>query len=120
MPQRRPRRSSWKRPRAPAGPSTRSTRTRAIRWNARAGSRPGERVDADEFSQLRFVAVIEARVLQRLEHLVGADGEHGGAAPAGDVAEGIGEKGLADADGAVPSCRGERSPGRLPAPAAVR
>ena len=57
-------------------------------------------VDGDEFPQLRFVAVIEARVLQRLEHLVGADGEHGGAAPAGDVAEGMREKGLADADGA--------------------
>ena len=39
-------------------------------------------------------------MLQRLQHLVGADGEDGGAAPAGDVAEGMREKGLADADGA--------------------
>ena len=39
-------------------------------------------------------------MLERLEHLIGADGEHGGAAPAGDVAERMGEKGLADADGA--------------------
>ena len=59
-----------------------------------------EQVDGDEFPQLRVVAVIEARVLQRLEHLVGADGEDGGAAPAGDVAEGMREKGFADADGA--------------------
>jgi len=42
--------------------------------------------------------VIQPRVFQRFEHLVGADGTHGGATPAGDVAEGMGEKRLADPD----------------------
>ena len=37
-------------------------------------------------------------MLERFEHLVGADGEDGRAAPAGDVAEGMREKGFADAD----------------------
>ena len=59
-----------------------------------------EEIDGDEFPQLGFVAVIESRMLERFEHLVGADGEHGRPAPAGDVAEGMREKGFADADGA--------------------
>ena len=59
-----------------------------------------EEVDGDELPQFRLVAVVEPRVLERLEHLVGADGEDSGAAPAGDVAERVREKGLADADGA--------------------
>jgi hypothetical protein len=36
-------------------------------------------------------------MLQRFEHLVGADSEHGRAAAAGDVAECVGEEGFADA-----------------------
>src|SRR5262249_47695679 len=58
-----------------------------------------EEIDGHEFPQFGFVAVIEPRMLQRLEQLVGADGEDGGAAPTGNVSEGVREKGLADADG---------------------
>ena len=39
-------------------------------------------------------------MLEGLEHLVGGDGEDGVAAAAGEPAEGVGEEGLADADGA--------------------
>ena len=39
-------------------------------------------------------------MLERLEHLVGAHGEDASAAAAGDVAERVGEEGLADPDGA--------------------
>ncbi len=58
------------------------------------------RSTAIELAQLGLVAVIEAGVLERLEHLVGADREDGRAAPAGDVTERVREEGLADADGA--------------------
>lgn len=47
-----------------------------------------------------IVAVVEAGVFEGFQHLVGADGEDGGAASAGDVAERMGEKRFADADGA--------------------
>jgi hypothetical protein len=47
-----------------------------------------EEVDGHEFPQLGFVAVIEPCVLEGLEHLIRAHGEHGGTAPTGDVPEG--------------------------------
>jgi len=59
-----------------------------------------EEIDGDEFPEFGFVAVIEPRVLQQFQHLVGAAGQHGGAAPARDMAERVCKEGLADADGA--------------------
>jgi hypothetical protein len=58
-----------------------------------------EEVDGDQLPEFGFKAVVEPRVLEGLAHLIGADREDGGAAPARDVAEGVSEKGLADADG---------------------
>ncbi|HWP65466.1 MAG TPA: hypothetical protein VNO26_06105, partial [Candidatus Limnocylindria bacterium] len=59
-----------------------------------------EEFDADEAAHLLFDGVIEAGVLEGLEEPIGADGAHGGAAGAGEVAERVGEEGRADADGA--------------------
>jgi hypothetical protein len=58
-----------------------------------------EQVDSDELAQFGLVGVVEARVLEQLEHVVGAEREHRVPSPAGDVAEGVGEERLADADG---------------------
>src|SRR2546427_4054814 len=57
-----------------------------------------QEVDRNELAELGFVAVIQPRVLQRFQHLIGPDGEDRGAAPARDVTERMGEKRLADAD----------------------
>jgi len=59
-----------------------------------------EHVDREQLAQLGLVRVIEASVLERLEELVGADGEHSVLVPARDVAECVCEEGLANADGA--------------------
>jgi hypothetical protein len=49
-------------------------------------------------ADIGFMAVIEPRVLQGLQQVVGADREDAAAAPTRDVSERVGEKGLADAD----------------------
>ena len=46
-----------------------------------------QEVDGHKFPELRFVAVIEPRVLEHFEHMIVAHGDDAGAAPAGDVAE---------------------------------
>lgn len=48
--------------------------------------------------QLGLVGVVEASVPQALQQSIGSTGEDGVTAAAGDVAEGVGEEGLADAD----------------------
>ena len=53
-----------------------------------------EQVGGDEPSQLGVVAVVEARVLERPEHLVGTHREHRQAATARDVTERVGDEGL--------------------------
>jgi hypothetical protein len=57
-----------------------------------------QKIDGDQLAEFRLMAVIEVRVLERLENLIGPDREDRGAAPASDVAERMGEKGLADVD----------------------
>ena len=57
-----------------------------------------QEVDRDQLAELGLVAAVEAGVLEGLEHLVGTQREHRGAAAAGDVTEGVGEEGLADPD----------------------
>src|SRR5581483_2122920 len=57
-----------------------------------------EQVDGEELPQLGLVALGEAGVLEGLEHAVRPHGEDRVAAPAGDVTEGVGEKGLAHPD----------------------
>src|SRR5207302_1926407 len=59
-----------------------------------------EEIDGDEPPHLGFDRVIEPGVAERLEEPIGAHGEDGGAAGTGEVAKGMGEKRLADADGA--------------------
>jgi hypothetical protein len=59
-------------------------------------SRRGSRGRRSQFPELRFVAVIEPRVLEHFEHVIVAHGDDAGAAPAGDVAECMREKRLAD------------------------
>jgi hypothetical protein len=49
-------------------------------------------------AELDLVAVIEPRLLERLEHLLRSHREHTGAAATGDVSQGVGEKRFADAD----------------------
>ena len=51
-----------------------------------------EEVDGDEPPHLGLDGVIEARVAERLEQAIGADGEDGGAARAGEVAEGMSDE----------------------------
>jgi len=50
------------------------------------------------FSQLLLVGVVEPGVLEGLEQLVRAQRQRRAAAAAGDVAEGVRQEGLADAD----------------------
>jgi len=59
-----------------------------------------EQVDSDELAQLGLVALRQPRVLERLEHAVGAQREHRKAAAARQVAECVGDESLADTDGA--------------------
>ena len=58
-----------------------------------------EEVDGEELAELGLVTLGEAGVLEGLEQRVRAEGEDGVAAATGDVAQGVGEKALADADG---------------------
>jgi len=59
-----------------------------------------EQIDGEELAKRGLVGVIEARVLELREHLVGGERQHGVAMAAGEPAKRVGEKGLADADGA--------------------
>jgi len=59
-----------------------------------------QQVDGEELTQLGLVTLGETGVLEGLEHPIRAEGEDGVAAAARDVAEGVGQEGLADADGA--------------------
>ena len=59
-----------------------------------------EQVDGEEGAQFLLVTLCEPHVLQVLEHLVGGESVSGVAAPAGDVAEGMGKKSPSDADAA--------------------
>ena len=70
----------------------------ARRGLVRAKSSMIEQVDADELAHLGVVAGVEAGRLQSLVQLVGPFEVHADAPAAGDVAEGGGHEGLADAD----------------------
>src|SRR5271170_5578326 len=59
-----------------------------------------EEVDSDELAHLGVVAVIETRMLERLEHLVCDNGERRDAATTRDMADAMREEALADTDGA--------------------
>ena len=59
-----------------------------------------QEVDGEQLAELDFIAIIEAGVSQRLEHLIGPAGEDARRPTARDVPEGMREKRLADADGA--------------------
>jgi hypothetical protein len=65
-----------------------------------------EQVGGEEFAQFRVIGVVEAGVLEVLEHAVGPQGEDGVAMAAGHVPEGVGEEGLADPDRADVDRRG--------------
>lgn len=58
-----------------------------------------EQIDAQERAQLGLIAVVEPRMLEGLVQLVGAQRPHRVGAPAGDVAQGVRQKGLAHTDG---------------------
>src|SRR5438874_2159371 len=58
-----------------------------------------QEVDGEQFAELGLIAVIQAGMFQRLEHLIGPEGEHARRPAARDMAEGVREKGFADADG---------------------
>ena len=57
-----------------------------------------EQVDGDELAEFGLVGLIEAGVLEGLEQAIGAQRQDRVPAAAGDVAEGVGEEGLADPD----------------------
>ena len=59
-----------------------------------------QEVDGEQLAEFGLVILGEAGVLEGLEQRVRAEGEDGVAAATGDVAQGVGEKGFADADGA--------------------
>jgi hypothetical protein len=53
-------------------------------------------VDGQQLAQLGLVRVIETSVLERLEQLVGPDGEHGVLVAARNMSERMRDEGLAD------------------------
>src|SRR6266545_3162918 len=59
-----------------------------------------QEVDGEQLAEFGLVILGEAGVLEGLEQRVRAEGEDGVAAATGNVAQGVGEKALADADGA--------------------
>lgn len=63
----------------------------------RARTIDDENVHGDELAQFCLVAVVEARVLEGLEHLISAQGEDGMPPPAGRVAQRVREEGFAHA-----------------------
>lgn len=67
-------------------------------------------VDGEQLAQLGLVRVIETSMLERLEQLVGPDGEHGVLVPARNVAECMRDESLADAT----SAQGFARPGGFP------
>jgi len=57
-----------------------------------------QEVDGEELTQFGFVGVVETRVLERFEHLIGTHGEHRVAVTTGDVTERVRQERFAHTD----------------------